>query len=222
MDGSYAGIFGIATKSTEYIDGNRIRADASGIGAELERISTGRREHVSEETNRTDKTWISLAPVERQPIFLCTGAKPGDPFDHEVGGFLLGPDSGTPVRIRGTVVHAGPKAGLPRYQQPSPPSSFGAATCWCCGELVIDRSSSGSPVDSRRYSAWMLESRAHFRRGFDDNGYAGKILIVDAPVRTWTRCISLHCRKSRSTWESSSPSTRAGWTPRSPFRARGQ
>ena len=27
----------------------------------------------------------------------------------------------------------------------------------------------------------MLKSRAHFRRGFDDNGYAKTILIVDAP-----------------------------------------
>ena len=36
-------------------------------------------------------------------------------------------------------------------------------------------------IDPARYTSWVLKSRAHFRRGFDDSGFAKTILIVDAP-----------------------------------------
>jgi microcystin degradation protein MlrC len=37
------------------------------------------------------------------------------------------------------------------------------------------------PIKPERFTTWVIKSRAHFRRGFDDNGYAKTILIVDAP-----------------------------------------
>ena len=37
------------------------------------------------------------------------------------------------------------------------------------------------PIDPDRFTAWVLKSRVHFRRGFDDTGYAKTTIIVDAP-----------------------------------------
>ncbi len=37
------------------------------------------------------------------------------------------------------------------------------------------------PVDPDAYDVFVLKSRAHFRRGFDETGYAKTIIIVDAP-----------------------------------------
>jgi microcystin degradation protein MlrC len=107
-------------------------------------------------------------------------AQPGDPFDMEVGGFT-GPQAGPPVRITGTVrlfrsmgdyghmaaVEYGDGNMLilaPAYTQITSPDY-----------LRFD------PVDPDAYDVFVLKSRAHFRRGFDETGYAKTIIIVDAP-----------------------------------------
>ncbi len=107
-------------------------------------------------------------------------AQPGDPFDLEVGGFT-GPQAGAPVRITGTVRFFGP---LEQYEQ-------AAAIEYGDGNMLIlapaytqitspDRLRFG-PVDPDTYDVFVLKSRAHFRRGFDETGYAKTIIIVDAP-----------------------------------------
>ena len=37
------------------------------------------------------------------------------------------------------------------------------------------------PVDPADYDVFVVKSRAHFRRGFDETGYARTILVVEAP-----------------------------------------
>jgi microcystin degradation protein MlrC len=37
------------------------------------------------------------------------------------------------------------------------------------------------PVEPDNYQVFVVKSRVHFRRGFDETGYAKTILIVDAP-----------------------------------------
>ncbi|HSG98300.1 MAG TPA: hypothetical protein VLA11_09945, partial [Woeseiaceae bacterium] len=37
------------------------------------------------------------------------------------------------------------------------------------------------PLDPNDYDVFVLKSRVHFRRGFDETGYAGTIILVDAP-----------------------------------------
>jgi len=110
------------------------------------------------------------------------GAKAGDAFDREVGGFVITPDSGRPVRIQGKVVFFGRPEGR---NELAAVIEFGRGN-WLVitPELVQvmdpERMRWG-PIQPERFTTWVLKSRAHFRRGFDDNSFAKTILIVDAP-----------------------------------------
>ena len=107
-------------------------------------------------------------------------AKPGDPFDMAVGGFT-GPQAGEPVRIAGTV----------RYFGPAEPYDHAAVIEYGDGNMLIltpayeqitspDQLRRG-PIDPDAYDVFVVKSRVHFRRGFDETGYAKTILVVDAP-----------------------------------------
>ena len=37
------------------------------------------------------------------------------------------------------------------------------------------------PLDPDKFDSFVVKSRVHFRRGFDETGYARTIIIVDAP-----------------------------------------
>ncbi len=116
------------------------------------------------------------------------GAKAGDPFDYEVGGFVISPDSGEPVRIQGTLVFLGQPD---TWKASMAPNDRVAVIEFGAGNLLVitpelmqitdpERLRWG-PIQPERFTTWVLKSRVHFRRGFDDNGYAKTILIVDAP-----------------------------------------
>ncbi len=106
--------------------------------------------------------------------------QPGDPFDMEVGGYT-GEQAGTPVRITGTLAWRGSRWSydrvaaiefgdesmlvlVPGYQQSTTPGTlrFG-------------------PIEPDDYEVFVLKTRVHFRRGFDETGYAPTNIIVDAP-----------------------------------------
>jgi microcystin degradation protein MlrC len=106
--------------------------------------------------------------------------QPGDSFDMEVGGYT-GEQAGEPVRITGTLAWRGSRWGYdrvaavefgdnnmlvltPGYQQNTTP-----------GQLRF------GPIEPDDYDVFVLKSRVHFRRGFDETGYAKTIQIVDAP-----------------------------------------
>jgi microcystin degradation protein MlrC len=106
--------------------------------------------------------------------------KPGDPFDMAVGGFT-GPQAGEPVRVTGTV----------RYFGPAEPYDHVAAIEYGNGNMLIltpayeqitspEQLRTG-PIDPDAYDVFVVKSRVHFRRGFDETGYAKTILVVDAP-----------------------------------------
>ncbi len=107
-------------------------------------------------------------------------AQPGDDFDMEVGGFT-GEQAGTPERITGKVKYFGEGWGydeiaiieygnnnllylVPTYVQ-----------IRTLGRLDI------AGINPDDYDVFVVKSRVHFRRGFDETGYAKTILVVDAP-----------------------------------------
>lgn len=109
----------------------------------------------------------------------AAGARPGDPFDMEIGGFT--PSGGSPRRIVGTLEYFGEGFGYdaiaavsfgdgnvvfltPAYEQVLYPDNF--------------RFGSIDPAD---YDVFVVKSRVHFRRGFDETGYARTIVVVEAP-----------------------------------------
>jgi microcystin degradation protein MlrC len=104
---------------------------------------------------------------------------PGDAFDMEIGGFT--PSGGTPAHIQGTVRYFGEGLGYERV----------AAIEYGDGSLVIIAPTYTQVTDPGRlrfggidpdeYEVIVVKSRVHFRRGFDETGYAPTIVIVEAP-----------------------------------------
>jgi microcystin degradation protein MlrC len=130
-------------------------------------------------TLRDERTLATLAKA---------GAKAGDAFDREVGGFVISPASGKPVRIQGTLVFFGQpdawKASMGADERVAV-VEFGRGN-WLMitpdlMQITDPERLRWGPIQPERFTTWVLKSRAHFRRGFDDNGYAKTILIVDAP-----------------------------------------
>ena len=109
----------------------------------------------------------------------ASGASAGDPFDAAIGGVTA--SGGQPYRIQGTIEYVGPWEGY----------DFTAAVSYGEGNLVIlvpaytqittpERLAIGS-VDPMDYDVFVVKSRVHFRRGFDETGFAPTILVVEAP-----------------------------------------
>ncbi len=108
-----------------------------------------------------------------------SGADAGDAFEAAIGGTT--PSGGEPYRITGTVEYAGPWAGYP----------YTAAVSFGEGNLVFlvpaytqitnpERFAVGS-VQPEDYDVFVVKSRVHFRRGFDETGFAKTIVVVEAP-----------------------------------------
>jgi microcystin degradation protein MlrC len=108
------------------------------------------------------------------------GARAGDTFEMDVGGFT-GPQAGQPVGIGGTI----------RYFGPADPYERVAAIEYGEGNMLIltpayEQITSPNQlrvgrIDPDEYDVFVVKSRVHFRRGFDETGYAKTILVVDAP-----------------------------------------
>lgn len=111
------------------------------------------------------------------------GAKAGDRFDMEVGGYLDG-SAGKPVRVRGTLEHFEPGSA----DGSSPPAAhvrFGRGNLLMLSPQLVQVTSPArihaAGVDVREFDVFAIKSRVHFRRGFDDTGYAPTILLVEPP-----------------------------------------
>lgn len=126
---------------------------------------------------------ILYAALSAQPTLdriRAEDLQPGDPFQGEVGGYT-GEQAGEPIPIEGTLRWRGERWGydqvavidfaerstlilVPAYQQIMTPESIRFAD-----------------IEPDDYDVFVLKTRVHFRRGFDETGYAPTIHIVDAP-----------------------------------------
>lgn len=106
--------------------------------------------------------------------------QPGDPFDMEVGGYT-GEQAGHPVQIDGTLVWRGSRWGYDKAAA----IEFGDGNMLLLAPGYQQSTTTGTlrfgPIEPDDYDVFVLKSRVHFRRGFDETGYANTILIVDAP-----------------------------------------
>jgi len=124
--------------------------------------------------------FATLRDEQAIDALLEAGAEPGDLFDREVGGFA-GPSSGEPVRVQGTLRYLGPGHGFETVAI----VEFGDGN-WLiltpALEQVIWLSDLDyGPIDTNDFDVFVVKSRVHFRRGFDETGYAKSIHLVDAP-----------------------------------------
>ena len=123
-------------------------------------------------TLRDDRALATLARA---------GAKPGDAFDAEVGGYM-DPSAGEPVRVHGVV---------DRFETSKDGRPLAAHVRFGRGNLLIlspqlvqvtdPESLRSAGVDIEKFDVFAIKSRVHFRRGFDDNGFAKTILLVEPP-----------------------------------------
>jgi len=106
--------------------------------------------------------------------------QPGAPFDRAVGGYT-GEGAGAPVRIRGTLRWRGARWGYDRVAA----IDFGRGNVLILTpayqQITSPRQLRFAGIEPDSFRVFVLKTRAHFRRGFDDNGYARTILLVDAP-----------------------------------------
>lgn len=110
----------------------------------------------------------------------ATNAKAGDDFDRHVGGFT-GPQAGKPVHIRGRVRYFGPGWGYDTMAI----IEFGAGSLLYLvptyHQIRTLEPLTLANVNPDEFDVFVVKSRVHFRRGFDETGYAKTILVVDAP-----------------------------------------
>lgn len=104
----------------------------------------------------------------------------GDPFDMEVGGYT-GEQSGEPERITGTLVWRGSRWGYDRVAAIEFGDENLIVLTPAYHETTTPEEVRFGPIEPDEYDVFVLKSRVHFRRGFDETGYANTIIIVDAP-----------------------------------------
>jgi len=109
-----------------------------------------------------------------------SGAGPGDLFDREVGGFA-GAASGGPVRVQGTVTYLGKGLGFEQVAVVEFGDGNALVITPALEQVIRPEELKFGPLDPSEFDIFVVKSRVHFRRGFDETGYARTILVVDAP-----------------------------------------
>lgn len=142
-----------------------------------------------------DATWTLQALIDRDvPRVLVASLtaeptldriwdrrlRPGDPFDDFVGGYT-GEQAGEPVRIEGTLRWRGAAFGYDRVAVIDHGQSSSVILVPAYHQVTTPESIRAAGVDPDDYDVFVLKTRVHFRRGFDETGYAPGIFIVDAP-----------------------------------------
>jgi len=109
----------------------------------------------------------------------ASGANVGDHFSMDVGGFT--PSGGSPVHIDGTIAYLGRGAG---YAQAAA-VEFGDHNMLvitpALTQITMPEQLRFGPIEPDDYDVFVIKSRVHFRRGFDETGYAPSIFVIEAP-----------------------------------------
>jgi microcystin degradation protein MlrC len=105
------------------------------------------------------------------------GAKAGDAVDIAIGG-LADQSAGEPLRMQGTILNL-----VERNGQVWVCIKFGRDNVLILStylvQIIEPFSLKGLGLDIGAFQVMAIKSRVHFRRGFDDNGFAKTILLVE-------------------------------------------
>jgi len=133
----------------------------------------------------SDTLLVTIADKKAVDSMRKKGVRPGDPFDMMVGARLDEAD-GKPVHVVGTINTVSNGAGR----------GAGRGELWISVKFGNHNVVVLSPhlvqitepdaikelgINPDDFKVIVLKSRVHFRRGFDDNGYAKTILITEPP-----------------------------------------
>ena len=107
------------------------------------------------------------------------GAEPGDTFDMPVGGFT--PSGGTPERVTGTLTWLGPWQGYDRVAVVAFDEGSAVIIVPAYTQITDPEAFRFGPLRPEDFDVFVVKSRVHFRRGFDETGFAPTIVVVEAP-----------------------------------------
>ena len=127
--------------------------------------------------NLSNALIATLADAKATAAVKSSGAKAGDAFDMAVGG-LADESAGEPVRIQGTILTVAEGHG-----QSWVVVRFGQDNVLILSTFLVQVMEPFSlkdlGLDISKFEVFAIKSRVHFRRGFDDNGFAKTILLVE-------------------------------------------
>ena len=130
----------------------------------------------------------TIADARTSDALKAKGVKAGDPFDMEVGG-LVDESAGQPVRIQGTVMNA-----FEGYGQLWVVVKFGRGNVLVLSRYLVQVQEplplNALGFDVASFKVIAIKSRVHFRRGFDDSGFAKTILLVE-PIEPFLGTVRL-------------------------------
>ena len=133
------------------------------------------REIIAQDLSNTLIATVADAGIIR--TLTAQGVKAGDAFDMPVGG-LADESAGEPVRITGTILHAVERSG-----QLSVSVKFGHDNVLVISPYLVQvqepSALAAMGLDPAAFQVIAIKSRVHFRRGFDDSGFAKTILLVE-------------------------------------------
>jgi microcystin degradation protein MlrC len=133
------------------------------------------REIIAQDLSNTLIATVADAGVIR--ALKAQGVKAGDAFDMPVGG-LADESAGEPVRITGTILHAVERSG-----QTSVSVKFGHDNVLVVSPYLVQvqepSALAAMGLDPAAFQVIAIKSRVHFRRGFDDSGFAKTIPLVE-------------------------------------------
>lgn len=126
----------------------------------------------------------TIAAPEAVEALLARGAKPGDAVEVEIGG-RVDVSAGEPVRIAGEVllVAGATSARMKGRGQSWIAIRFGEGNVVVLSPFLVQIMEPdelwGLGLRAEDYDVIAIKSRVHFRRGFDDSGFAPTILLVE-------------------------------------------
>ncbi len=107
-------------------------------------------------------------------------AKAGDSFDMPVGGFT-GEQAGTPVQITGTIKYFGEQWGYEEVAVIEMENNNVVVIVPAYEQIIYVSQLEFGGINPDDFDVFVTNSRVHFRRGFDETGYAKTVMVVDAP-----------------------------------------
>jgi microcystin degradation protein MlrC len=108
-----------------------------------------------------------------------SGAQVGDAFDMEIGGFT--PSGGTPTRISGTLSYFDEAFSYDKVAVVEFGNGNAVIIVPAYEQVTEPRRFSFLPMGLEDFDVFVVKSRVHFRRGFDETGFAKTIVVVEAP-----------------------------------------
>lgn len=134
---------------------------------------------------KLERTLIAtIASPDAIRSVLAAGAGTGDAFDAEIGG-LVDETAGEAVRITGTIRDIPAATTVRGMGNASVCVSFGNGNVLVLSPYLVQIIEPSElwqlGLKPEEFDVIAIKSRVHFRRGFDDSGFAPTILLVEPP-----------------------------------------